>query len=43
MMIVWQVLASFTEGCAEDRPRAEDWYTLAEDAFAALVQIVGDK
>lgn len=40
---VWQVLASFTEGCAEDRPRAEDWYTLAEDAFAALVQIVGDK
>lgn len=40
---VWQVLASFAEGCAEDRPRAADWYTLAEDAFAALVQIVGER
>lgn len=42
-LTVWQVLASFTEHAIGDQPTNDDWHSLAHDAFAALVQIVGNK
>lgn len=45
---VWQVLFRFTEDTEDgfgrsEQPAEADWLRLADDAFAALVQIVGDK